>query len=180
MVRSCAARHNYCSRQDDRDVDRAVDKTGTAIPWNAAVREPQRGDFVSTQHVHPSEAPVGASAVRAEIGAFFHRVAESGPQPRLRGLSGICQFNIDGAGTWQATIKKGVVTVVEGAVADPASVTCTITCEATDFLRLVHREGNLNVFAAALQELFTISGDLPFAWAVLSGFVLTPADVPSR
>jgi hypothetical protein len=107
-------------------------------------------------------------------------VAESGPQPRLRGLSGICQFNIDGAGIWQATIKKGVITVVEGTVADPASVTCTITCEVTDFLRLIHREGNLNVFAAALQELFTINGDLPFAWAALGGFILNPADAVSR
>jgi hypothetical protein len=95
-------------------------------------------------------------------------------------VSGICQFNIDGAGIWQATIKTGVVTVIEGTVADPASVTCTITCDATDFLRLIHREGNLNVFAAALQELFTISGDLPFAWAALGGFILNPADASLR
>jgi SCP-2 sterol transfer family len=149
---------------------------------NAAHAQPQRGDFVSTPHVHSSEAeaPIGASAARAEVGAFFLRVAESGPQPRLRGLSGICQFNIGGAGIWQATIKKGVTTVAEGAVADPGSVTCTITCEASDFLRLVHREGNLNVFAAALQELFTIKGDLPFAWAILGGVLLNPATVPSR
>jgi hypothetical protein len=135
---------------------------------------------MSTPHVHPSEAPIGASAARAEVGAFFHRVAASGPQPRLRGMAGICQFNIHGAGIWQATIKKGVTTIAEGTVADPASVTCTIICEVTDFLRLVHREGNLNVFAAALQELFTIDGDLPFAWAILGGVILNPANVPSR
>jgi hypothetical protein len=135
---------------------------------------------VSTPHVHSSEAPGGASAARAEIGAFFHRVAASGPQPRLRGLSGICQFDVAGAGIWQATIKKGVITVAEGTVADPASVTCIISVEATDFLRLAHREGNLNVFAAALQELFTIKGDLTFAWAVLSGVIVNPATVPSR
>ena len=135
---------------------------------------------MSTQHVDPSEAPVGASTARADIGAFFQRVVESGPQPRLRGLSGTCQFNIDGAGIWQATIKKGVISVVEGTVANPASVTCTITCGANDFLRLIHRDGNLNVFAAALQELFTIDGDLVFAWAALGGFVLNPADVQSR
>jgi hypothetical protein len=148
-------------------------KIGTAIPWNAAhtYTRPQRGDFVSTQHVHSGEAP---------IGAFFNGVAASGPQPRLRGLSGICQFDIDRAGIWQATIKKGVVTVVEGTVADPGSVTCIIACEAADFLRLIHREGNLNVFAAALQELFTIKGDLSFAWTVLGGFILKPATVPSR
>jgi hypothetical protein len=135
---------------------------------------------VSTQQVHPTEAPVGASPARAEIAAFFQRVASSGPQPRLRGLSGICQFNIDGAGIWQATIKRGVITLTEGVVADPASVTCTITCDAGDFLRLIHQEGNLNVFAAALQELFTINGDLAFAWGILGGFVLNPEDVPSR
>jgi hypothetical protein len=135
---------------------------------------------VSTQYVHPSEAPVGASPARAEIGAFFDKVLESGPQPRLRALSGICQFNIDGAGIWQATFKKGVITVAEGTVADPASVNCTITCGATDFLRLVHREGNLNVFAAALQELLTIQGDMVFAWAALSGFILNPAATPTR
>jgi SCP-2 sterol transfer family len=135
---------------------------------------------VSTQHVHSSEAPIGASADRAEIGAFFQRVAASGPQPRLRGLSGICQFDIDGAGIWQATVKKGVVMVAEGTVADPGSVTCIIACEAADFLRLVHREGNLNVYAAALQELFTIKGDLTFAWTVLGGVIVNPATVPSR
>jgi hypothetical protein len=107
-------------------------------------------------------------------------VAESGPQPRLRGLSGICQFDIDGAGIWQATLKKGVIAIAEGTVANPASVTCIISGEATDYLRLVHREGNLNVYAAALQELFTIKGDMTFAWAVLGGVILNPADVPSR
>jgi hypothetical protein len=107
-------------------------------------------------------------------------VAASGPQPRLRGLSGICQFDIDGAGIWQATIKKGVITVAEGTVAEPGSVTCIIACEATDFLRLVHREGNLNVFAAALQELYTIKGDMTFAWAMLAGVITNPANVPSR
>jgi hypothetical protein len=135
---------------------------------------------VSTQHVHSSEAPVSASPARAEIAAFFQRVADSGPQSRLRGLSGTCEFNIHGAGIWQATIKKGVITVAEGAATDPASVTCTITCAATDFLRMVHREGNLNVFAASLQELFTINGDLVFAWAALGGFILNPADALSR
>jgi hypothetical protein len=98
----------------------------------------------------------------------------------LRGLSGICQFNIEGAGIWQGTIKKGVITLARGAAADTAAVTCIVWCDAADFVRMVRREGNLNVFAAALQELFTICGDLTFAWAVLGGFILDPADASSR
>jgi hypothetical protein len=142
--------------------------------------EPQRGDFVSTQHVHEHEAPAGGSPAGREVEAFFQKVADAGPQPRMRGLSGICQFNIEGAGIWQATIKKGVITLARGADADAAAVTCTIRCDAADFVRMASREGNLNVFAAALQELFTISGDLTFAWAVLGSFILDPADASSR
>ncbi|MGO8946129.1 MAG: SCP2 sterol-binding domain-containing protein [Ktedonobacterales bacterium] len=125
-------------------------------------------------------SPVGASSASAEIDKFFQRAAASGLQPRWRNLTGVCEFNIEGAGIWRATIKKGVVTVSKGAGDESTPPTCIMSCSADDFVRLEHREGNLNVYAAALQEILTISGDMPFAWAVLNSFVLNPEEARAR
>lgn len=125
-------------------------------------------------------SPVGASSANAKIDKFFQRAAASGPQPRWRDLTGVCEFNLEGAGIWRATIKKGVVTVSKGAGDDSTPPTCIMSCSADDFVRIMLREGNLNVFAATLQEILTISGDMPFALAVLSGYVLNPEEAFAR
>ena len=132
---------------------------------------------MSTQHVH--RAPAEESSAAAEVEAYFRKAEAGGAQPRWRNLTGVCQFDIEGAGIWRATIKKGVVTVTKGE-SDDTPPRCVISCSAEDFLRLVRRNTNLNVFAAALQELITISGDLAFAWAVLGGFIMNPSEVPMR
>ncbi len=127
---------------------------------------------MSTQSI--SEAP------SQEVGAFFQKMAESGTQPRLRTVTGICQFHVEGAGTWRLAVKKGAVTITKGDEGGTPPANCIISCSATDFLRIVRHEGNLNTFAAALQRLVTITGDMPFAWSVLASFELNPVEAGSR
>ena len=132
---------------------------------------------MSMEHVHqtPTEegAVAGDAATRGEIEAFLERVAQSAIQPRLRRLTGICQLDIKGAGTWQLALKRGVVTVTRGVEAG-SPPTCVVSTTARDMVRILHREGNLNIFAAVLQELVTVTGDIPFAWSVLGSFALNP------
>jgi hypothetical protein len=101
-----------------------------------------------------------------EVAAFFDNIAASGEQPRLRTVSGICQFNIAGAGTWRVALSAGIPTVTEGAQ-HTKHPDCVIACDAADFLRVTQREGHLNLYAAVLQGLVTISGDLAFAFTIL-------------
>jgi len=114
-----------------------------------------------------------AARVKAEIEALFARATASGPQPRLRTLTGTCQFDLAGAGTWRATVKDGVVTIVKGGD-DTSPAQCVVACDAEDFLRFARREGNMNLMTAFMQELLSVSGDLPFAYAALGSFVLAP------
>jgi len=121
-----------------------------------------------------------SARVAAELEALFARAAASGPQPRLRTLTGTCQFDLAGAGTWRSTVKDGVMAVVKGGD-DTSPARCVVACDAEDFLRFVHREGNMNLMTAFMQELVTITGDFPFAYAALSGFVLaSEGDRPNK
>lgn len=133
---------------------------------------------MSMEHVHPAPAEEGAnvgdSAASGEIEAFFDRVAGSAIQPRLRRLTGICQLDIKGAGTWQVALKRGAVTVTRGVESGSPPPTCVVSMTARDMVRILHREGNLNIFAAVLQELVTVTGDIPFAWSVLGSFAMKP------
>jgi putative sterol carrier protein len=105
-----------------------------------------------------------------EIEAFFNTMATGGQQPRLRHVTGTCQFNITGLGSWFVTIKDGVPTVVRDHTQAPTpEVVFTTSPEA--FSRLLHREGHLNAFSAALQGLVTVTGDLVLASTVVDGYI---------
>ena len=126
---------------------------------------------MSTEHMEPAHGAGGAGASPDIIDAFFQEVARSGHQPRLRRLNGVCEFDIDGAGTWYVAVKRGALTVNKGE--EPVGwppPTCVVSVAADDFLRILRHENNLNVFAAVLQELVTISGDTAFAWTALASF----------
>jgi putative sterol carrier protein len=125
------------------------------------------------------DSPKQASPLRDEIEAFFDQVASSGVQPRLRGVTGVCEFDLEGAGTWHVSTKNGAVSVAEGAAKTPPA-DCVLWTTAEDFVRIVHREGNLNLMAAVLQEIVTIKGDLVFAYTLLGSFVFTPSGAPTR
>jgi putative sterol carrier protein len=104
-------------------------------------------------------------------------MAALGVQPRLRAVSGTCVFNITGAGSWRATITEGLPTITHDAPENgPAD--CTLECSAQDFLRIVHHEGNLNVLAAFLQGLVTVTGNIGFATSLLGSVNFDPVGMP--
>ncbi len=112
-----------------------------------------------------------------EIAGFFDKVVALGVQPRLRSVSGTCLFNITGAGSWLATITNGLPVITHDAPAHgPAD--CTVECSAQDFLRIAHREDNLNILAAFLQGLVTVTGNIGFATSLLGGVTFDPVGMP--
>jgi len=130
----------------------------------------------STPQLTPQQQ--SGAQVEKEVEAAFARVAASGPQPRLRTIAGTCRFDIALVGTWCVTLKDGMVTVTKGAKDTPA--TAVIASDAADFLRVVRREGRMNFMTAVLQELMTITGDVPFAYTALGSFMLKPEDARPR
>src|SRR5262249_26469296 len=88
--------------------------------------------------------PSDSTDVATHVAALFAVMAACGYQPRLRTVSGTCQFDLAGAGTWRATITEGTLTVAKGAD-DASPARCTVACDARDFVRFVRREGNMNL-----------------------------------
>ena len=126
----------------------------------------------------PKQASESASATR-EIEAFFSRVAAGGVQPRMRSVTGVCQFDIAGAGRWRITINNGKPTVTQNP-ADQLPADCVVTANAEDFVRLMRRENYLNISAGMLQGLILITGDLSFALAVFGSYAAEPVSATSE
>lgn len=118
------------------------------------------------------QAPQQADEQAArEVAAFFASDTVRGFQPRLASVTGMCRFDITGAGSWQVHVNKGMPTITQNDN-DQSPANCVVTCSAEDFLRIVRREGNLNFFAAMLQGLVTVTGDMGFATALIGGVTL--------
>jgi len=126
-----------------------------------------------------------------EVAAFFARLGTAGMFPRLRGITGTSQFNIEGAGRWRVAITDGVVSVaVAGAPTAPTAPTATgrkttsadavVTTTAEDMARILRGEGYLNAFSAGLQETITIRGDPAFTTSLLDLFSFGQADSDAR
>ncbi|HEX6121589.1 MAG TPA: SCP2 sterol-binding domain-containing protein [Ktedonobacterales bacterium] len=126
---------------------------------------------MATEHPQMQAQQLAHAAEVGEIRTFFDRAkSAAGDQPRLRGVTGVCQFEIEGAGVWRIAVKDGQLTVTEGQeAATPPTAVISIT--AHDFLRIVHRENHLNIFSALMQGLFTVSGDAVFAGALLTSTI---------
>lgn len=115
----------------------------------------------------------------SEVARYFQSISKVGSQPRLRGLTGVCRFDIAGAGSWSIAVNEGEVAVIEG-TGKALSADCTISCTAEDFIRIMHHEDHLNLITAAMQNLVTVTGDKVFAMAFLGTVVAAPVDVPAR
>lgn len=116
---------------------------------------------------------------RAEITRYFGLATEMRSQPRLRGVKGICQFDIVGAGSWYVAVNNGAVHVLDGAD-HQVQADCIVTCAGEDFLRILRGENYLNMLTAILQGLATISGDFTFGYSFLSRLVLPSPGVPTH
>lgn len=134
----------------------------------------REGAGKTTNSAHTADAANTQAA--DEIAALFARIVANGYQPRMRAISGTCRFNLAGAGSWLATVKDGVPFVVRDDGKDTATPDCAVACDAEDFLRVAHREGNLNIFAAFLQGRVTISGNIGFATALLGSVTVNSPD----
>lgn len=100
-------------------------------------------------------------------------------QPRLRGITGICRFDIAGVGSWSVGANDGEITVIEGA-GNGLRADCAVACSAEDFRRILHGENHLNLITAAMQGLVSVTGDHVFAMAFLGNVVAAPVAASPR
>lgn len=122
---------------------------------------------------------MAGEAEKKEIAGFFKRAGEMRSQPRLRGVTGVCRFDIDGAGTWSVAANEGEVTIIEGA-GSALRADCVVECSAEDFLHIVHADHHMNLLTAAMQGLVTVSGDKVFAMVFLGNVVAAPVAASHR
>lgn len=117
-------------------------------------------------------------AAIADLDAFFQRAAASPAQARLQRVTGTCLFDFADVGKRQVSIKDGVITVaaVTGDAMPPAD--CVISTSAQDFVRILRREGNMNMLAGVLQGRVMVTGDLAFAMNVIGSYTVEPASSP--
>jgi hypothetical protein len=123
----------------------------------------------SKQQMHRQSKHHTDTTAAREVAAFFTRLGTAEIHPRLRGITGSSQFNIEGAGRWRVAIKDGVVSVAEagatGGTTAPTDAVVTTTAE--DMARILRGEGYLNAFSAGLQEIMTVRGDPAFTTSLL-------------
>lgn len=122
----------------------------------------------------------GETIAGTRVAEFFKLIAATTFQPRLRYVSGVCRFDIEGAGSWRVEVKEGVVAVSEASKEDTSPVDVVVSTTADVFSRILAREGHINIFTAILQDVATVSGDPAFAYALLGGVTLDQATVGSR
>ena len=121
----------------------------------------------------------GHTTKAQEIAEFFNTIAAAGVEPRLRNVSGTCRFDLAGAGTYRVAVKNGAPTVMHSDT-DAAPADCVVALSADDFLRIVRREGHLDIFAALLQGRVAISGDVSLAATLLLSSTLKSTGLRSR
>lgn len=109
-----------------------------------------------------------AETAAREAAEHFRKLGAGSFQPRLRGITGICQINIEGAGAWRAATNDGILTLAEAQVnALPSDIDTVVSCTAENFVRMLRHEGNLNIHSALLQGLIAVSGDVVIASTLL-------------
>ncbi len=126
-----------------------------------------------------SNDDAGQAAAASEIEAFFNRIIAAGYQPRLRSVTGRCRFDIAGAGSWRINVRDGTPTL-NRTTGEVAQADCVVAGSADDVLHLMRQEGNLNLYAAWLQGIVTISGDIFIAATLLGSYTLETTGSESR
>lgn len=148
--------------------------TCVLLPHVRETSEPERKRrHVSIQN--PPQAPqqtTGEIAANKEIVEHFRREEVVRTQPRLRGLRGVCRFDIIGVGTWGLAVNDGEASFIEGA-GNALPADCVVTSSAEDMLRVIRQENHMDLLTAAMQGLVTITGDKVFAVTVLGHYTET-------
>lgn len=134
---------------------------------------------MSSQQPEQATQQAAGGSARQEIEDFFKQAGALHTQPRLRGVAGVCRFDISGAGSWDVAVNDGEVSVIEGA-GNALRPDCVVSCGAEDFLRILHRDHYLNLLTAAMQGLVTVTGDKVFSMALLGNVVAAPVAAVSQ
>lgn len=100
-------------------------------------------------------------------------------QPRLRGITGVCRFDIAGAGTWSVAVNDGEASVIEG-TGNALRADCVISCGVEDFQRIVLGEGHMNLVTAGMQGIVAVTGDTVFAMEFLGNVIAAPVAASGR
>jgi predicted lipid carrier protein YhbT len=90
----------------------------------------------------------------ASVQAFFDDLASRPNEPLLHQVTGTLEWNVEGAGRWWVSIKRGAVRVSQS----PHQADCIASCNAETFLAIV--SGEKNLVAAAFRGAIVVSGDL--------------------
>lgn len=134
---------------------------------------------MSSDDVGKATQQASGQTATSEITDFFNRVEASGFQPRLHSVTGSCRFDIAGAGIWRVTVKDGVPTITRNDM-DTSPADSVVATSAEDLVHLIRGEGHLNMQAAWLQGIVTISGDIAMAATFLGSYTLEPVGSQSR
>jgi len=84
----------------------------------------------------------------------FDRLPAQREDPEFEDWNGSYKFDVDGQGTWTATVHDGKVEIHEGDI----HAECVIHCSNEEFMRLFHGEQNL--MTAWMQGRLEAYGDL--------------------
>jgi SCP-2 sterol transfer family protein len=123
--------------------------------------------------------PGNGQATINEVAKFFRQAGEMRSQPRLRGITGVCRFDIAGAGRWSVAVNDSEVTVIEE-VGNALRADCVLSCSAEDFRRILHGDNHMNLITAAMQGLVNVTGDTVFAMALLGNVIAAPVAASGR
>lgn len=149
--------------------DRGIGKRGGHVSAHRAGQERQK-----------TRKKRAAGMAAQETTEHFRKLGAGSFQPRLRGITGIGQINIEGAGVWRAATNDGIVTLTEARMSGPPSeVDAVVSCSAEDFVRILRHEGDLNIHSALLQGLVAVSGDVVIAAALLRSTMVDCSDFRS-
>lgn len=102
------------------------------------------------------------------VGLLFAQLAAREPEPSVRQVRGVLEFDVDGAGRWYATLADGRLSLEPSAL----RADCVIGCGAQDLVEVA--TGRRNLLTTFLQGRATCAGDVALALAFQRLLPLVP------
>ena len=99
---------------------------------------------------------------------LFARLSMRKSDPRLKGMDGVYQFEVEGFGSWYLTVEGGSLEVSRS----PVAVDCAIVFSPEDFIGIA--SGERNLMSALLQGRVSGWGDIGMALAFRRMLPLSP------
>jgi hypothetical protein len=97
----------------------------------------------------------------------FDAVARRGHEPRLAGVVGTWEFDIEDVGTWTVAVDHGTLSVTAGAPAPtddhPQAPATRLRMREDELVRLVRGDGHENLFTGVIRGAIVVEGAIAFA-----------------